>query len=165
MVMRKQYKDIFLKKHNLKLGFMSPFIKASSVALQQMPTVNAGKKYQIIWLFLLLALYKNSKLSFKNFLLLTGIDEPVWIDTSKPVYAALSLGFHSYTLLFPEVVIHNLSGKLTMGLLGLKHDREEPARNRWRGGLPCPFLKMKIRCIDVEKMPWFCSNLPFKMLF
>ena len=81
MVMRKQYKDIFLKKHNLKLGFMSPFLKASSVALQQMPTVNAGKKYQIIWLFLLLALYKNSKLSFKNFLLLTGIDEPVWIDT------------------------------------------------------------------------------------
>lgn len=44
MAMRKQYKDIFLKKHNLKLGFMSLFIKASSVALQQMPTVNAGKE-------------------------------------------------------------------------------------------------------------------------
>jgi len=41
--MRKEYKDLFLKKHNLKLGFMSPFLKASSVALEQMPTVNAGK--------------------------------------------------------------------------------------------------------------------------
>jgi len=43
MKMRKEYKDLFLKKHNLKLGFMSPFLKASSVALEQMPTVNAGK--------------------------------------------------------------------------------------------------------------------------
>ena len=42
MKIRNQYKDTFLKKHNLKLGFMSPFIKASSVALEQMPTVNAG---------------------------------------------------------------------------------------------------------------------------
>ncbi|XP_057315483.1 dihydrolipoyllysine-residue succinyltransferase component of 2-oxoglutarate dehydrogenase complex, mitochondrial-like [Hydractinia symbiolongicarpus] len=41
MDMRKQYKDIFLKKHNLKLGFMSAFIKASCTSLQQMPTVNA----------------------------------------------------------------------------------------------------------------------------
>lgn len=41
MAIRNQYKDTFLKKHSLKLGFMSPFIKASSVALEQMPTVNA----------------------------------------------------------------------------------------------------------------------------
>jgi len=39
--MRNNYKNLFLKKHNLKLGFMSPFIKASGVALEQMPTVNA----------------------------------------------------------------------------------------------------------------------------
>lgn len=45
MDMRKQYKDIFLKKHNLKLGFMSAFIKASCTSLQQMPTVNAGMKW------------------------------------------------------------------------------------------------------------------------
>jgi len=41
MKIRNQYKDTFLKKHKLKLGFMSPFIKASSAALEQMPTVNA----------------------------------------------------------------------------------------------------------------------------
>lgn len=41
MDMRKKYKDTFMKQHNLKLGFMSAFVKASASALQQMPTVNA----------------------------------------------------------------------------------------------------------------------------
>jgi 2-oxoglutarate dehydrogenase E2 component (dihydrolipoamide succinyltransferase) len=41
MNMRKQYNDVFFKQHSVKLGFMSPFVKASATALQQMPTVNA----------------------------------------------------------------------------------------------------------------------------
>lgn len=41
--MRSQYKDAFLKKHNIKLGFMSAFVKASAYALQDQPVVNAGK--------------------------------------------------------------------------------------------------------------------------
>ena len=39
--MRNNYKDAFLKKHNLKLGFMSAFVKASAYALQDQPVVNA----------------------------------------------------------------------------------------------------------------------------
>lgn len=39
--MRNTYKDAFLKKHNLKLGFMSAFVKASCVALLDQPIVNA----------------------------------------------------------------------------------------------------------------------------
>ena len=39
--LRAKYKDEFLKKHNIKLGFMSSFMKASSVALQEIPQVNA----------------------------------------------------------------------------------------------------------------------------
>jgi len=39
--MRNKFKDAFLKKHGVKLGFMSPFIKASAFALQDQPTVNA----------------------------------------------------------------------------------------------------------------------------
>lgn len=39
--MRNLHKDSFLKKHNLKLGFMSAFIKASAFALQDQPVVNA----------------------------------------------------------------------------------------------------------------------------
>ncbi|XP_002719692.1 dihydrolipoyllysine-residue succinyltransferase component of 2-oxoglutarate dehydrogenase complex, mitochondrial [Oryctolagus cuniculus] len=39
--MRARHKDAFLKKHNLKLGFMSAFVKASAFALQEQPIVNA----------------------------------------------------------------------------------------------------------------------------
>ena len=30
-----------MKRHNIKLGFMSAFVKASAYALQQLPVVNA----------------------------------------------------------------------------------------------------------------------------
>lgn len=40
MNMRKEYKDEFEKKHGIKLGFMSCFVKASSDALREMPAVN-----------------------------------------------------------------------------------------------------------------------------
>lgn len=39
--MRNKYKETFLKKHGLKLGFMSAFVKASAYALQDQPAVNA----------------------------------------------------------------------------------------------------------------------------
>ncbi|KAM6912411.1 dihydrolipoyllysine-residue succinyltransferase component of 2-oxoglutarate dehydrogenase complex, mitochondrial [Xenentodon cancila] len=39
--MRKAYKDAFLKKHNVKLGFMSAFVKAAAYALTDQPAVNA----------------------------------------------------------------------------------------------------------------------------
>ncbi|KAK4823145.1 hypothetical protein QYF61_026347 [Mycteria americana] len=41
--MRAVHKDTFLKKHNLKLGFMSAFVKAAAFALQDQPVVNAGR--------------------------------------------------------------------------------------------------------------------------
>ena len=42
--MRTKHKDAFFKKHGVKLGFMSAFIKASAHALQSEPTVNAGQR-------------------------------------------------------------------------------------------------------------------------
>ncbi|XP_034435081.1 dihydrolipoyllysine-residue succinyltransferase component of 2-oxoglutarate dehydrogenase complex, mitochondrial-like [Hippoglossus hippoglossus] len=39
--MRKLYKDAFLKKHTIKLGFMSAFVKAAAHALTDQPAVNA----------------------------------------------------------------------------------------------------------------------------
>lgn len=42
MDLRKQYKELFEKKHNIKLGFMSFFVKASVEALKQFPVVNAS---------------------------------------------------------------------------------------------------------------------------
>jgi 2-oxoglutarate dehydrogenase E2 component (dihydrolipoamide succinyltransferase) len=41
MAMRSQYKETFLKKHGVKLGFMSFFVKACVQALKDVPEVNA----------------------------------------------------------------------------------------------------------------------------
>ncbi len=41
MALRSEYKDAFEKKHNVKLGFMSFFVKAAIVALKELPAVNA----------------------------------------------------------------------------------------------------------------------------
>ncbi|WP_346893673.1 2-oxoglutarate dehydrogenase complex dihydrolipoyllysine-residue succinyltransferase [uncultured Roseibium sp.] len=41
MELRKQYKDLFEKKHGVKLGFMGFFTKAVTHALQEVPAVNA----------------------------------------------------------------------------------------------------------------------------
>jgi 2-oxoglutarate dehydrogenase E2 component (dihydrolipoamide succinyltransferase) len=41
MGLRNQYKDVFEKKHGVKLGFMSFFVKAAVQALKDIPAVNA----------------------------------------------------------------------------------------------------------------------------
>lgn len=41
MQLRKESQDAFTKRHGIKLGFMSAFVKASAYALTQQPTVNA----------------------------------------------------------------------------------------------------------------------------
>ena len=38
---RKEYAEQFAKKHGVKLGFMSAFVRASTIALQEQPIVNA----------------------------------------------------------------------------------------------------------------------------
>lgn len=44
MDLRKQYQDEFQKKYGIKLGFMSFFVKACVVALQEIPAINAEIK-------------------------------------------------------------------------------------------------------------------------
>ena len=41
MQLRAEYKDVFLSKHGVKLGFMSFFIKACCIALREIPDLNA----------------------------------------------------------------------------------------------------------------------------
>lgn len=41
IAVRNQYKDVFEKKHGVKLGFMSFFVKAAINALKEIPSVNA----------------------------------------------------------------------------------------------------------------------------
>lgn len=40
--MRNKYKDAFLERHQVKLGLMSPFVKAAAIALKDVPIVNAS---------------------------------------------------------------------------------------------------------------------------
>lgn len=42
MALRSKYKDLFEKTHDIKLGFMSFFVKAAVKALQKFPAVNAS---------------------------------------------------------------------------------------------------------------------------
>lgn len=42
MELRKKYKDDILKKHGVKLGFMSAFSKAAILAMKEVPAVNAS---------------------------------------------------------------------------------------------------------------------------
>ncbi|GGE70287.1 dihydrolipoyllysine-residue succinyltransferase component of 2-oxoglutarate dehydrogenase complex [Streptosporangium jomthongense] len=42
MELRKQYQDSFVKRHDIKLGFMSFFAKAATEALKRFPAVNAS---------------------------------------------------------------------------------------------------------------------------
>ena len=41
MAMRSQYKDLFEKRHGVRLGFMGFFVKACLTALKEIPAVNA----------------------------------------------------------------------------------------------------------------------------
>ena len=41
MALRKEYRDAFAKKHGVRLGFMSLFVKAAITALKEIPAVNA----------------------------------------------------------------------------------------------------------------------------
>ncbi|MDR3526923.1 MAG: 2-oxoglutarate dehydrogenase complex dihydrolipoyllysine-residue succinyltransferase [Rhizomicrobium sp.] len=41
MALRSQYKDVFEKKHKVRLGFMGFFVKACIAALKELPNVNA----------------------------------------------------------------------------------------------------------------------------
>ena len=41
LAFRSKYKDLVLEKYGVKFGFMSPFVKAATAALQEIPAVNA----------------------------------------------------------------------------------------------------------------------------
>merc|ERR1712152_74484 len=41
MQLRKENQDAFVKKHGIKMGFMSAFLKAAAYGLTKQPTVNA----------------------------------------------------------------------------------------------------------------------------
>ena len=82
MDLRNQYKDLFLKKHGVKLGFMSFFAKACIHALKEVPEVNAE--------------IDGTDVVYKNFVHMgiavgtpTGLVVPVIRDADSMSFAAI----------------------------------------------------------------------------
>ncbi|MEO9650864.1 MAG: 2-oxoglutarate dehydrogenase complex dihydrolipoyllysine-residue succinyltransferase [Roseobacter sp.] len=80
MALRNEYKDLFLKKHGVKLGFMSFFTKACVHALREVPEVNAE--------------IDGTDIVYKNFVHMgiaagtpTGLVVPVIRDTDQMSFA------------------------------------------------------------------------------
>ncbi|MEM9430017.1 MAG: 2-oxoglutarate dehydrogenase complex dihydrolipoyllysine-residue succinyltransferase [Pseudomonadota bacterium] len=82
MGLRNEYKDLFLKKHGVKLGFMSFFTKACCHALREVPEVNAE--------------IDGTEIVYKNFVHMgiavgtpTGLVVPVVRDADQMGFAAI----------------------------------------------------------------------------
>ncbi len=82
MGLRNEYKDLFEKKHKVKLGFMSFFVKACCHALKEVPEVNAE--------------IDGTDIVYKNFVNMgvavgtpTGLVVPVLRDADQKGFAAI----------------------------------------------------------------------------
>ncbi len=89
MALRNQYKDVFEKKHGVKLGFMSFFVKACIQALRDVPAVNAEIDGEDI-------VYKN----FYNIGVAVGTDKglvvPVLRDADHLSFAGIEKSIAAY---------------------------------------------------------------------
>ncbi len=100
MALRKEYKEIFEKKHGVKLGFMSFFTKACCHALKEVPEVNAE--------------IDGTDVVYKNFVHMgiavgtpTGLVVPVVRDADQMSFAAIEKKIN-------ELGVRARDGKLSM---------------------------------------------------
>ena len=100
MALRSEYKDLFEKKHGVKLGFMSFFVKACCHALKEVPEVNAE--------------IDGTDIVYKNFVHMgvavgtpTGLVVPVVRDADEMSFAAIEKKI-------AELGVRARDGKLSM---------------------------------------------------
>ncbi len=100
MDLRTEYKDLFLKKHGVKLGFMSFFTKACIHALKEIPEVNAE--------------IDGTDVVYKNFVHMgiavgtpTGLVVPVVRDADQMSFATIEKSIN-------EMGVRARDGKLSM---------------------------------------------------
>jgi len=100
MALRKEYKELFEKKHGVKLGFMSFFTKACAHALKEVPEVNAE--------------IDGTDVVYKNFVHMgiavgtpSGLVVPVVRDADKMSFAEIEKKIN-------ELGARGRDGKLTM---------------------------------------------------
>ena len=89
MEAREKYKDLFAKKHGIKLGFMSFFTKACCFALKEIPSVNAS--------------IEGDEIVYHNYVNMgvavsapTGLVVPVLKDAQTMSFADTELGIATY---------------------------------------------------------------------
>ncbi len=101
MELRSEYRDSFEKKHGVRLGFLSFFVKASILALQELPAVNAE-------------IY-GDQIVYKNYYDIgvavgteNGLVVPVLRDADQMSFAGVESGIR-------ELGLKARDGNLTMG--------------------------------------------------
>ncbi len=105
MKMRSQYKDEFQKQYNVKLGFMSFFVKACVIGLKNYPAVNAEIQGEEI-------IYKN----YYNISIAVGTDRglvvPVLRETDEMSFADIekNIGKLSHKAREGKITIEDLQG-------------------------------------------------------
>ena len=100
MALRNEYKDVFEKKHGVKLGFMSFFVKACTHALKEIPEVNAEIDGQDV-------VYKNYVHMGVAVGTPSGLVVPVLRDADQ-------MGFAAIEAKIAELGLRARDGKLSM---------------------------------------------------
>jgi 2-oxoglutarate dehydrogenase E2 component (dihydrolipoamide succinyltransferase) len=100
MALRTAYKDVFEKKHMIKLGFLGFFIKAAVQALSEIPAVNAS--------------IEGSDIVYKNY-----YDVGVAVGTDSGLVVPVVRGVDALTLVDIEKIIADLAAKARIGKLSI----------------------------------------------
>ena len=100
MALRSEYKELFVKKHGIKLGFMSLFAKACVHALKEVPDVNAEIDGKDI-------IYKNH------------YDIGIAVGTDKGLVVPVVRDADHLSLAEIELAIADMAGRARSGDLGL----------------------------------------------
>ncbi|GMH30258.1 hypothetical protein Nepgr_032101 [Nepenthes gracilis] len=100
MKLRSDYKDTFLEKHGVKLGFMSGFVKAAVSALQSQPVVNA--------------VIDGEDIIYRDY-----IDISIAVGTSKGLVVPVVRGADKMNFAEIEKEINTLAKKATDGTISI----------------------------------------------
>ncbi|KAI8926734.1 hypothetical protein BC831DRAFT_455229 [Entophlyctis helioformis] len=98
---RNKYKDLVLEKHGVKLGFMSPFVKAAVHALKELPAVNAR--------------IEGDQIVYNDFM-----DVSVAVATPKGLVTPVVRNCESLSIVQVEAAIAALGKKARDGALSLE---------------------------------------------
>lgn len=99
MAFRAKYKDQVMKEHGVKLGFMSAFVKASTVAMKELPAVNAS----------IVGEGNSAEIVYRDY-----VDVSVAVSTPKGLVTPVLRNAESYDFVGIEREIANLGKKVRL---------------------------------------------------